>query len=52
MEKRSANTLGIKPMSAVIEEAKQYIQRRHEGKERSLRTSSAIINETFMDGFD
>lgn len=52
MEKRSANTLGIKPMSTVVEEAKEYIQRRHEGKEKSLRVSSSAINETFMDGFD
>jgi predicted metal-dependent RNase len=49
---RGAHTLAIKPMSEVVEEAKSYIQRRHEGTERSLRTSSERINETFMQGFD
>lgn len=52
MERRSASTLGIKPMSLVVEEAKQYIKDRHEGKEKSLLTSSPRINETFMNGFD
>lgn len=52
MENRGANTLTIKPMSTVIEETKEYVRRRKEGLEKSLKTSSTLVNETFMDGFD
>lgn len=52
MERKGANILGIKSMNDVAEETKQYIQRRHDGTERSLKTSSDLINSTFMDGFD
>lgn len=47
-----ANTLAIKSMSTVVEETKDYVRRRRDGLEKSLKTSSKAVNATFMDGFD
>lgn len=53
MENKSTNTvLEIKPISLVVEEAKNFIQRRMEGLEPSLKVKSSKINDTFLDGFD
>jgi ABC-type proline/glycine betaine transport system ATPase subunit len=52
MNNKGANTLAIKPMSVVIEETKEYVRKRKDGTEKSLKTNSSLINETFMDGFD
>lgn len=47
-----ANTLRIKSMTEVVDEAKYYINERREGRQQSLKVVSEKINSTFMDGFD
>lgn len=50
-EKESSN-LTIKSLSQVVEEAKEYIEKRRTGEERSLKVSSNKVNEAIMNGFD
>lgn len=52
MENKSFNGLEIKPISQVVEETKDFIERRKSGQEQSLRVSSPKVNSLFMDGFD
>ena len=51
-EKKSFNSLPIKPLKEVTEEAKLFISNRKEGIEKSLRLKSHKINSSFMGGLD
>lgn len=51
-EKKSANTLTIKPLSEVVIEAKRYIEKRRTGEEKSLKVGSSKVNNSLMGGFD
>lgn len=51
-EKRSFNCLPSKHISAVAEEAKQFIYNRKEGIEKSLRLKSEKLNSSLMGGVD
>lgn len=51
MEKKS-NNLEIKSMTVIAEQARQYIEDRKEGREKSLRVRSEKINRHIMNGFD
>lgn len=52
MERTSFRSLAIKKMPQVIDEALEFILRRKEGLEPSLKTKSTKINDTFLNGFD
>lgn len=52
MEKASFKSLEIKKIPQVIDEATEFILRRKEGLEPSLKVKSTKINDTFLDGFD
>ena len=50
MEKKS-NNLEIKSMTVIAEQARQYIEDRKEGREKSLRVRSEKINRHILDFF-
>ena len=52
MERTSFRSLGIKKIPQVIDEAKEFILRRKQGLEPSLKVKSSKINDTFLNGFD
>lgn len=52
MEKKSSKVLNIRPLSVIAEEAKDYIRKRANGEEKSLKVGSEKVNRAFMDGFD
>lgn len=52
MNEKSAKILQFRNISEVVEETREYIQDRRDGKQQSLRVKSKKVNDTFMDGFD
>jgi replicative DNA helicase len=52
MERTSFRSLGIKKIPQVVDEALEFITRRKNGLEPSLKVKSSKINDTFLNGFD
>jgi len=52
MEKKSTKLLEVKRIPTVVDEAREFILRRKEGLEPSLKVRSSKLNDTFLDGFD